>query len=254
MSLTSDGLYIIADNSDWKVRISSDGVYIIDANGTTVAQYGENIILGAGDDGNAQLVLSSSEINVFSPEGAPTFVTASSSDTISSVLLGLNFWDMELQRDSSNVIAVNTDKIDTGTEFTVTVQTAKRTISRDRRGWLDKAELTFTKGTTETKNYSINVISGGTASNPTLTAITGSIYYNASEATITVNVPSFTLNPITDINNEFYLASANYTEDSYVPETRMRGYIYFGINTHFEDDLSLWSYIHNLGWGSDVYE
>ena len=98
------------------------------------------------------------------------------------------------------------------------------------------------------------MISGGTASNPTLTAITGSIYYNASEATITVNVPSFTLNPITDINNEFYLASANYTEDSYVPETRMRGYIYFGINTNFEDDNSLWYYIDKLGWGSDVYE
>lgn len=32
LSLTNDGLYVLADNSEWKVLVASDGVYILDTN------------------------------------------------------------------------------------------------------------------------------------------------------------------------------------------------------------------------------
>lgn len=55
LALTDDGLYVMADNSHWKVRIADDGVYIIDdTNGQnkTVAKYKDVITLGEIATGN----------------------------------------------------------------------------------------------------------------------------------------------------------------------------------------------------------
>lgn len=46
LALTDEGLYVTADGSAWKVLVANDGVYIIDPQGHTIAQYKETITLG----------------------------------------------------------------------------------------------------------------------------------------------------------------------------------------------------------------
>lgn len=46
LALTDEGLYVTADGNAWKVLVANDGVYIIDPQGNTVAQYKSAITLG----------------------------------------------------------------------------------------------------------------------------------------------------------------------------------------------------------------
>jgi len=46
LALTDEGLYVIADNNQWKVLIKSDGVYILNASGQQVAQFKSYAQLG----------------------------------------------------------------------------------------------------------------------------------------------------------------------------------------------------------------
>lgn len=43
LALTDDGLYILTDTDGYKVRIASDGVYVVDPEGTIVSKFGESI-------------------------------------------------------------------------------------------------------------------------------------------------------------------------------------------------------------------
>lgn len=55
LALLNDGLYVLSDNSGWKVRIANDGVSIIDSQGKTVAQYRSTITLGTNDGNQLNL-------------------------------------------------------------------------------------------------------------------------------------------------------------------------------------------------------
>lgn len=56
LSLTSEGLYVMADDSEWKVKIADDGVYILDPNNTPANQMtGDGNIIGYEDETHAEI-------------------------------------------------------------------------------------------------------------------------------------------------------------------------------------------------------
>lgn len=54
LALTDEGLYVTADGSAWKVLVANDGVYIIDPQGNTVAQYKATITIGENVSGKCR--------------------------------------------------------------------------------------------------------------------------------------------------------------------------------------------------------
>lgn len=74
LALTNDGLYIMADDSDWKVLVSDDGVYIIDGTGqndVVVAKYKDTVQIG--EDEKARAVLDNDEFTMYTSADTPAF-------------------------------------------------------------------------------------------------------------------------------------------------------------------------------------
>ena len=72
LALTNDGLYVMADNSRWRVLVASDGVYIIDPNGKKVNQMvnSGNIL---GREGWIQAYLQSVSFRINEPNAGDMF-------------------------------------------------------------------------------------------------------------------------------------------------------------------------------------
>ena len=68
LALTGDGLYVMVDDSEWKVLVSDDGVYIIDPNNKSVAKYQQSITLGKDDGSQSAQILDYHSIRLFDKE------------------------------------------------------------------------------------------------------------------------------------------------------------------------------------------
>lgn len=55
VALTNDGLYVMADGSDWKVLVANDGVYIVDDNNDIIAKYRKTTLIGKADGSHIQI-------------------------------------------------------------------------------------------------------------------------------------------------------------------------------------------------------
>lgn len=70
LALTDEGLYVLADGSDWKVLVANDGVFIMDPQNNVVAKYKDEIILGIDDGTQSILKLDYHSIQAFDKENA----------------------------------------------------------------------------------------------------------------------------------------------------------------------------------------
>lgn len=88
LALTNDGLYVMKDNSHWKVRIADDGVYIVDGNGDEVAKYKDAITLGVDDGSRSYVFEDYHSLQMFDKESAEVIANATEWDFQSTYEVG----------------------------------------------------------------------------------------------------------------------------------------------------------------------
>lgn len=88
LALTNDGLYVMKDNSHWKVRIADDGVYIIDPNENEIAKYKDEITLGNDNGLESYLKEDYHSIQLISAEGAAIINQSTDFDPSSRYSIG----------------------------------------------------------------------------------------------------------------------------------------------------------------------
>lgn len=80
LALTNDGLYVMADNSEWKVLVASDGVYILDPSNKPINQMkNSGDIVGYIDE--MHLALTSNGMSVTDPFGVDVFKVSTSGNS-----------------------------------------------------------------------------------------------------------------------------------------------------------------------------
>lgn len=133
LALTSDGLYVMADDSQWKVLITDDGVYIIDGTSGTdvvVAKYSDSVRIGPVDSYNTRMypsmfgvyqhsdrlftiALDDNEVNIYA--GSSTFNTTQT--TYSEAFIRALIWHLNnkfyVGDDGQTILEIATDE-DTG--------------------------------------------------------------------------------------------------------------------------------------------
>ena len=80
LALTDDGLYVMADGTDWKVLVASDGIYIIDDNGNAVAKYKNATTIGLDDGTQSYLEIDYHSIQFKDSEGDTYFWVSDAKD------------------------------------------------------------------------------------------------------------------------------------------------------------------------------
>ena len=73
LALLNDGLYVLSDNSGWKVRIANDGVYIVDTQGNTATKYKDAVTLGNDDGSQSYQYLDYHSLQMIDKEGDTYF-------------------------------------------------------------------------------------------------------------------------------------------------------------------------------------
>lgn len=82
--LTDDGLYVMADDSEWKVLVASDGVYILDPNGVSVNSMTSSLnIIGIRD--SAHIEVSSERFSGFNEDSVKYFDLAYNGGSTSQI-------------------------------------------------------------------------------------------------------------------------------------------------------------------------
>jgi uncharacterized lipoprotein NlpE involved in copper resistance len=81
LSLTERGLYVMNDQTDWKVLIANDGVYILDDKNKTVAKYKDVITLGMDDGSESYIRLDYHSLQMIDKEGNTYFYVSDLRDS-----------------------------------------------------------------------------------------------------------------------------------------------------------------------------
>lgn len=81
LALLDDGLYVLSDNSGWKVRIANDGVYIVDPQGNTATKYKDAVTLGNDDGSQSYQYLDYHSMQLIDKEGGPYFYVSDLRDS-----------------------------------------------------------------------------------------------------------------------------------------------------------------------------
>lgn len=87
LALLEDGLYVLSDNSGWKVRIANDGVYIIDPQGNTATKYKDAVTLGNDDGSQSYQYLDYHSMQLIDKEGSPYFYISDLRDSSGYVII-----------------------------------------------------------------------------------------------------------------------------------------------------------------------
>lgn len=112
LALTDEGLYVLADGSDWKVLVANDGVYIMDPQNNVVAKYKDEIILGIDDGTQSILKLDYHSIQAFDKENALLLSDPQTADQAVPY-----FWASDLRDQTGYADIVNTFKADGSTSY-----------------------------------------------------------------------------------------------------------------------------------------
>lgn len=98
--LTDDGLYVMADDSEWKVLVASDGVYILDPNGVSVNSMTSSLnIIGIRD--SAHIEVSSERFSGFNEDSVKYFDLAyngGSTSQVQEISVQLPKYDLGVRR------------------------------------------------------------------------------------------------------------------------------------------------------------
>lgn len=158
--LTNDGLYVMADNSEWKVLVKSNGVDILDANNNAVANYGPIARIGKTNQAHIEIDYNSLQL-LGANAGDLYFIVKDTRNTqgdatIINKFIG-NGWetDFTVWNSIEDIISITVD----GTE------TSNYTINADRdivtldtapaKG--DEVLITFTTRSGNTKSLAFGV-------------------------------------------------------------------------------------------------
>ena len=90
LALTDEGLYVLGDDNGWKVRIASDGMYIVDDNGKTVAKYKDEITIGLDDGSQSYMKLDYHSMQMIDKEGNPYFYVSDLRDRAGNLIEEFN--------------------------------------------------------------------------------------------------------------------------------------------------------------------
>lgn len=81
LALTNEGLYVMADGSDWKVLIDDEGVYIVNPDNEKVTKYMDSIILGKDDGTQSAQILDYHSMRLFDKENMALYADPETRDS-----------------------------------------------------------------------------------------------------------------------------------------------------------------------------
>lgn len=254
--LTGDGLYVMSDDSDWKVLVASDGVYIIDNAGTTVAKYKDTITLGVDEEGNSRLELGTDSINLISPAGTSAiYASTSSSSTVQTVTI--QTIDGDMTRNQTKAFTIDLSSVGVGEDFGILFYSVATQVSSQGQTLtaIRKATLKpLTKGTSSSDSVSLVFLKVGGVLNPTSTeTLSVSVSYDGA-STITVTAPAFVLNPNVQTTNKLVVKEITQDISLPSPEVQLSGVIYFSLDVTASAgtvDGDMYRAITACGWNNN---
>ena len=158
LALLDDGLYVLSDNSGWKVRIANDGVYIVDPQGNTATKYKDAVTLGNDDGSQSYQYLDYHSMQLIDKEGNPYFYVSDLRDVNGNIT-------ERFEGDSSGatdfrlmVPALSIVSVTVNGESVVSRFSPPDAVYLDEAAFSgDEVEITYEAGVSNTKAYTLGV-------------------------------------------------------------------------------------------------